>query len=358
MAIITVYIGPFIFIVLSTLFNAIVFIVFMKQVTEWKLKDLLIVSMAASDALQTLLGYTTEIAAISLREKFDTYMLGIHLCRASGFILTFLALSSICHLAMLAYDRYLAVCKPFTMHQIQESPKKMHGILLSTWLYSLAWSIFPFLNWSGYELEADAMRCSINWASKQLKNRLYIVCLFLFCFFVPIFIMIFSFTKVKTEIKRMQVRAANLTGTLSQAAMETTKAEKKHSRLAVFLCAIFVVMWLPYALLSFWAAFFDHMATVPKFLGTAAAMIAKSSTIVNPIVYSFWHTSFRRSLMRYSVIRRLCCKTAVEQTGQAEVNTIPRTSNGAIMRRERKYGCEERVQYSTTGAIPKSDTGN
>ena len=231
--------------------------------------------------------------------------------QASGFIVTFLALASISHLTALAYDRYLTICKPFLATRIHNSFFLASVAISLCWFYALLWGSFPLCGWSSYNLESDKLRCSIHWASRSTKDQAYIVFLFIFCFIIPVSVMSFSFLRVRKELHLMQGRAANLFGRESKAAKDNIRAERRHTQLAITMCTVFILTWTPYSLLSFWSSFFAHIAETPVALATTAALIAKSSTIFTPIIYSVVHKKFRQSLSSTRFGKLLCLKTKV-----------------------------------------------
>ena len=180
------------------------------------------------------------------------------------------------------------------------------AFISSCWIYGFVWAAFPLIGWSGFELESDALRCSIDWASKKTKDRLYIIFLFIFCFIIPVSVMCYSFYRVKQELREMQSRASSLFGRESKAAKDNVRAEKRHTRLAIVMCMVFIITWLPYSLLSFWASFFTHVAELPVTLATVSAIIAKSSTMFNPVIYTIMHKRFRQSILATPFGKLLC----------------------------------------------------
>ena len=202
--------------------------------------------------------------------------------------------------------------------------------MASCWLYALAWASFPFIGWSGYALEDDELRCSIDWASRELKDQTYIVFLFIFCFLVPTSVMIYSFVNVKRELRKMQHRAANLFGRESKASKDNIRAEKRHTRLALVMCVVFITTWMPYSLLSFWASFFTHIAQTPVFLGTTCAIIAKSSTIFNPVIYTIMHKRFRQSLMNTPFKRLVCYPIAIHPSDTSMQDSHRQTGENTL----------------------------
>eukprot|EP00795_Rhopilema_esculentum_P003353 gene3353-1702_t len=221
--------------VTSSSLNGIVIYVFTKiGLKKLTFKDALVFSTSIGDFIQALLGYSLEIYA-AVSTKNQAVKTGNNFCKASAFTITFLALSSTAHLTALAYDRYLKICKPFMANRIHGSYILCTAFISSCWTYGFVWAAFPLIGWSGYELESDALRCSIDWASKKTKDHLYIIFLFIFCFIIPVSVMCYSFYRVKQELREMQSRASNLFGRESKAAKDNVRAEKRHTRLAIVI---------------------------------------------------------------------------------------------------------------------------
>ena len=154
----------------------------------------------------------------------------------------------------------------------------------------------PLVGWSSYAKEDDNLRCSINRNGKTIGDKAYIAMLFIFCFLIPTTLMLFAFIAIKLELRKMNKRARNMAGIQQEAMMESVRAEKKHTRLAIVMAVTFIILWVPYSLISFWSAYFKHIAVVPVYMGTLAAVFAKLSSLANPIIYSFLHAKFRQNL--------------------------------------------------------------
>ncbi|XP_065062609.1 pinopsin-like isoform X2 [Rhopilema esculentum] len=278
--------------VFAVLINAAVIYTFAKIKSQLTFKDILMVGMAVSDILQCLLGYPLEIYS----SQHGQWKFNVTSCKASGFFITFLGLVSINYLAVVAFDLYISICKPYFSTVYHGSQKFVVASNVFPWLFSFFWAVVPFLGWSSYALEDDNLRCSINWNGKSASDKSYVAALYVFCYILPVGMMLFAFSAVKRELRQMQKRAVEMAGMQMEAMMETVQAEKRHTKLAIVMSTAFVVSWTPYTVISFWSSYFKHVATVPKYLGTISAVFAKLSTLCNPIIYSFLHAKFRRNL--------------------------------------------------------------
>ena len=75
----------------------------------------------------------------------------------------------------------------------------------------------------------------------------------------------------------------------------------------------FFAAWSPYAIVSMWAAF-GHMDAIPPLAFAMPAMLAKSSTIYNPVIYLMLRPNFRRVLCRdLGFLWRSCLSRAFQR---------------------------------------------
>lgn len=63
------------------------------------------------------------------------------------------------------------------------------------------------------------------------------------------------------------------------------------------MCWGFLVCWMPYAIVSMWTAYGD-VTHLPTRLTVVAVLLAKTSTVVNPVIYFLMSNKFRPLLMK------------------------------------------------------------
>ena len=63
------------------------------------------------------------------------------------------------------------------------------------------------------------------------------------------------------------------------------------------MCWGFLLSWMPYAIVSMWSAYGDVNLLPIRFTVTAV-LLAKSSTVVNPVIYFLMSKKFRPLLLR------------------------------------------------------------
>ncbi|KTF92571.1 hypothetical protein cypCar_00010916, partial [Cyprinus carpio] len=131
----------------------------------------------------------------------------------------------------------------------------------------------------------------------------YIVSLFIFCYIVPCTIIILSYTFILLTVRGSRQA-------IQQHVSPQTKVANAHTlivKLSVAVCIGFLMAWSPYAIVAMWAAFSAN-EQVPPTAFALAAILAKSSTIYNPMVYLLFKPNFRKSLSNdtQTIRQRIC----------------------------------------------------
>lgn len=75
-------------------------------------------------------------------------------------------LVSMCTLTLLAYERYIVVCKP--MAGFKMNVRRSFQGLLGVWLFCLFWAVPPLLGWSSYGPEGVQTSCSLGWEERPV----------------------------------------------------------------------------------------------------------------------------------------------------------------------------------------------
>ncbi|KAL3876907.1 hypothetical protein ACJMK2_034688 [Sinanodonta woodiana] len=96
--------------------------------------------------------------------------------------------------------------------------------------------------------------------------------------------------------------------------------EKKMAKTILAMIGVYFVCWTPYAVVSFWAAFAD-VKKLPVWAQSAPALIAKSGTMWNPIVYVATNKQFRAAFVDAVPCRRLRERLGLDEHICNQVNT-------------------------------------
>ena len=285
-----------ILIIVSLGLNALVIIGMLKKPSGASFRDIILISLAASDFADTALGYSAELFG----RVFGNSLL---VCQLAGFAMTFTAITSISHLVSLAVERYLCLVYAFKFHEFFGIKKHVVYFITPAWFHGLMWSVVPFLGWSGYVREPiDTWRCSVILADTSFNSRSFGCCLFTFCYCIPLLVILFCSYKVQAELFNMTKRAAEISGQQSSIAIQTAKAERQHSLMIGVVILSFFFAWSPYAICVIYGTV---VGSAPPTLITYSALFAKFSVMFNPIIYAIFYKDFRKG------VKRILCRSNV-----------------------------------------------
>ncbi|NXR00465.1 OPSP protein, partial [Sagittarius serpentarius] len=181
---------------------------------------------------------------------------------------------SLTSLAVLSYERYRTMTGTAAADTTNYR-KTWTGIVLS-WTYSLVWTVPPLFGWSSYRPEGPGTMCSVNRHSKDANDVSYIIGLFVFCLVIPVVIIVYSYGKLLRAIR--QASGVNK-------GMGRTRAQRILVMVVVMVIC-FLLCWLPYATVALTATFGKPGLTTPA-ASVIPSILAKSSTVYNPITYIF-----------------------------------------------------------------------
>jgi len=119
------------------------------------------------------------------------------------------------------------------------------------------------------------------------------------CFaFVPLILIVASYAAISQELRKMAIKAQKLWGPYAQLTIQRVAAKKKSMMFLATVCVCF-----PYAILSIISAV-GKPEEVPALAFAIAALIAKTSSFINPIICFFWYSAYIENVKKILGIRR------------------------------------------------------
>ncbi|XP_045211419.2 visual pigment-like receptor peropsin [Mercenaria mercenaria] len=215
---------------------------------------------------------------------------GDFMCTWEGFIVYFIGCSQVYLMMAIAVDRYIVIAKPLKSSMIT---KRVAALCVAACFGGgLFWALMPFAGWSAYGLEASGSFCGLHYED---SSKSYIMLIFIFDFFIPLLVTIYSYFKVFMTV-------ANVNKTMvwdmkSRVARKNLKLERKMLKSCIIMCVCFWACWFPYALVSFWQTF-GNPESVPIWLAEIPAAAAKSEVIFNPVIYVATNKQFRQAFYK------------------------------------------------------------
>ncbi|XP_072037793.1 G-protein coupled receptor 161-like [Amphiura filiformis] len=128
-------------------------------------------------------------------------------CTACGFLEELFTAASIATLALISYDRYVAIVKPLHYQQLI-TPLRAGLVLVYIWFHSTVLASLPLFNFAEYSYVRDVGACTVNWKTATLGLTIAIN---LFCYFIPLAVILICYSKifiVARKVKR-QVKPSN-----------------------------------------------------------------------------------------------------------------------------------------------------
>lgn len=79
------------------------------------------------------------------------------------------------------------------------------GVVFS-WVWSFVWNTAPLFGWGSFDLEGVRTTCAPNWYRRDVGNMSYIIIYLLFCFAVPFFVIIASYSQLLWTLHQVNTR--------------------------------------------------------------------------------------------------------------------------------------------------------
>jgi len=205
---------------------------------------------------------------------------------------------SIWTLAMISADRYNIICNGFNGPKLSKG--KAAAMCLVAWVVSGGIAACPFFGWGGYGPEGILTSCSFDYLSQDISTITYNLFMIIFDFFIPLLIIVGSYAMIvkaiwaHEEAMRAQAAKMNVKSLRSSEANEQ-RAEIRIAKTAIFNIGLWIACWTPYTIIV-------YQGCIGKFEGlkplttTLPALLAKSASVYNPMVYAIGHPKFRQAM--------------------------------------------------------------
>ncbi|XP_073774234.1 D(5)-like dopamine receptor [Danio rerio] len=282
-----------------------------------KVTNFFVISLAVSDLFVAVLVMpwkaVSEVAGCWLFGGFcDTWIAFDIMCSTA----------SILNLCIISLDRYWAISSPFRYER--KMTQRMAFIMIGmAWTLSVLISFIPVkLNWHravDHNLTVPSEDCTAS------LNRTYAIASSLISFYIPVIIMIGTYTRIyriaQTQIRRISIleRAAGHAQSQQDCASEqslksTFKKETKVLKTLSIIMGVFVFCWLPFFVLNCIVPFCDTLGDSPCVSSTTFNIFVWfgwANSSLNPVIYAF-NADFRKAFSTILGCNRLCASSTVE----------------------------------------------
>jgi r-opsin len=207
--------------------------------------------------------------------------------------------TSISTMAAISYDRYNVIVKG--MSGTKMTAGRATILIAFCWLYATAWSIAPFFGWGKYIPEGILDSCSFDYLTRDSSTKSFGTCLFVFLYCCPLFFICFCYYFIVQAIfehektLREQAKKMNVASLRSNADANATSAEIRIAKVALCNISLWACMWTPYAAIVL-QGLYGNQSNITPLVSILPALVAKSASIYNPIIYAISHPKFRLAL--------------------------------------------------------------
>nr|XP_020445894.1 D(1) dopamine receptor-like [Monopterus albus] len=303
-----------------------------------KVTNFFVISLAVSDLLVAILVMpwkaVTEIAGFWPFGSFcDTWVAFDIMCSTA----------SILNLCVISLDRYWAISSPFR-YERKMTPRVACVMISMAWMLSVLISFIPVqLNWhkaqtksyttltrSSGSSDFNATSYTIPENCDSSLNRTYAISTSLISFYIPVVIMVATYTQIyriaHKQIKRISAleRAAEIAKnrhnsmgggssiTESDSTFKMTfKRETKMLKMLSVIMGVFVCCWLPFFILNCMVPFCEQSSGGEAFPCISPTTFdvfvwfGWANSSLNPIIYAF-NADFRKAFSILLGCHRLC----------------------------------------------------
>uniref|UniRef100_A0A665VXS8 D(5)-like dopamine receptor n=1 Tax=Echeneis naucrates TaxID=173247 RepID=A0A665VXS8_ECHNA len=281
-----------------------------------KVTNSFVISLAVSDLFVAVLVMpwraVSEVAGVWLFGRFcDTWVAFDIMCSTA----------SILNLCVISMDRYWAISSPFRYER--RMTRRFAFLMIGVaWTLSVLISFIPVrLNWH----RADDLSAHNPEDCNASLNRTYAISSSLISFYIPVLIMVGTYTRIfriaQIQIRRISSleRAQNhrhRASTQDESALKTSfKRETKVLKTLSIIMGVFVFCWLPFFVLNCVVPFCPPdgggAPCVSHTTFSIFVWFGWANSSLNPVIYAF-NADFRKAFSTILGCGRYCSSSTVE----------------------------------------------
>lgn len=277
--------------------NGLICYVVMKKKKLRTVRNMFIMNLAISDMVMCTFCMPFTLVKLLLKN----WPLGDAMCRLIPWLQAVNVFASTMTITAIALDRYQVIVFPAT---IKDNTKKWGAvtIIIVIWFMSVLIGL-PLLVYSRLESKeyihfVTYMMCLEEWPSST-SRFVYASAIMLLQFIVPVAVLITIHWKICNFLKLRIIQNPTTPMEMNRA-MKEAKRHRKNSTLLMAIAIMFALCWFPLTLLNLLADFNYFIFMYKNFLVAFAVahMFAMISACLNPIIYGWFNSNFRREFTR------------------------------------------------------------
>lgn len=274
--------------------------------------NIFFVNLAIADFLATLLCVPFYIITVGAESwtfgNNDCVREGF--CKAIGFFLSILLLVSVYFLAVVAFDRFIAIVYNWQYERLISVKRSWIAVTIC-WTLAIIVSSPPLYGFGVFFFEHRLGACLFRWSN----NREYVL-FFVIQLLIPITIItvctLATYCRVRKFLNKQHQRTVRHITRQATVRFEIKHKKRQKKVLWIFTCLLVVLTlcWAP-GILTAMVGFFVGYENIPGPVFVVAFMFVLTNIMVNPIIHAFFRESIRNSLKKflYGIVERMmsCC---------------------------------------------------
>lgn len=266
--------------------NGLVIFLISRKKTLQSITNMFLTSLALSDLISGVVGF--PLLAICSCMTF------INICVSSVMFIRFSAIASICHVLLVAFDRYIAIVHPLRHSALVSTRRAVFSTVL-VWLVSFTAS---FIQMTWYFHESSAFDEYEN-HTETIDVKYSKACIVLF-FVVPFILICFIYGRIfYISFKHIQSDHKLSTALRQVPPRSMRRHEWRGNSILLITVVIFVGCWLPF----FVAMLSDHKKSsqsspMQLWLERLMVFLRFLPPLFNPLLCTLWKYDFRHALRR------------------------------------------------------------
>ncbi|KAG1972805.1 neuropeptide Y receptor type [Pimephales promelas] len=284
--------------ILGLLGNILLICIIMHQRDPPNVTSILIANLSVSDILVSVFCLPFTVVYTLM----DHWIFGGLLCRLMPFVQCVSVTVSVLSLVLIALERHQLILHPSGW---KPSVPQAYIAVLIVWLLacitSLPFLAFHMLSSEPYSLLpaplSQLQACLEVWPSQQHK-LVYTTSLLIFQYCCPLLLMLLCYLRIFLRLRRRQRMLERQCSRNREDEHRRVKHSKRINVMLATLVVAFAVCWLPLNAFNVVADWYQEALPVcyHNLLFSLCHLLAMSSTCINPIIYGFLNSNFRKDV--------------------------------------------------------------
>lgn len=307
--------------VMALLGNLLVCLIFYKNPRLRSVTYLYILALAVSDVAMATFCMPLVWGVLLVGEwRYSSVVCGMH-----GFAVLFLAFVSLQMIALLAFNRYCRVVKPWLFRRIFTKQFVIFSLLAVVLSAAFFLGLPLVTGWGFFRFHSGKITCVLEF-HHQTIDKIYTGILGLVIVVLPFAVITFCYTKVFLKVQKHRQRFSSIDYTNGNIPNSRLSVEEIRITKTLFAMVLgFTLCWVPIFVIEFTdSATGNH--SLPRRVYLLNVFLVSISAVINPIIYGVLNRTFRMEYYKMWPCCWACFMDVWDVQGQGQKENRGNTS--------------------------------